>query len=168
LVVNTAIEVDKKLMEIGYLGTVALSKALLPYFVFKKSGHFVTVTSLIDEFSSPYRSAYCGAKHALHGFFDALRLEHDKDNIKVTIICHGFVNTNLARNILTEDGSSQDLQGKATGNGLEVNVFAKRMLKTIKKEKFEVYIGKGETKGIYLKRLFPKLLHKLVLRSVVR
>jgi short-subunit dehydrogenase len=122
----------------------------------------------MGKFSSPYRSAYCGAKHALHGFFDALRLEHDKDNIKVTMICPGFVNTNVARNALIGDGSSQDIQDTATENGLEVSVFAKRMLKAIKKEKFEAYIGKGETKGIYLKRFLPKLLHKVVLKSQVR
>jgi short-subunit dehydrogenase len=155
-------------MDIDYLGTVALSKALLPHFIARKTGHFVTVTSLMGKFSSPYRSAYCGAKHALHGFFDALRLEHDKDNIKVTMICPGFVNTNVARNALTGNGSTQNEQDSATENGLDVDVFAKRMLKAIKKEKFEAYIGKGETKGVYLKRFFPKLLHKVVLRSTVR
>ena len=168
LIIDTAIEVDKKLMDIDYLGTVALSKALLPHFIAQKSGHFVTVTSLMGKFSSPYRSAYCGAKHALHGFFDALRLEHDKDNIKVTMICPGFVNTNVARNALTGNGSTQNEQDSATENGLDVDVFAKRMLKAIKKEKFEAYIGKSETKGVYLKRFFPKLLHKVVLRSAVR
>lgn len=168
LIIETDIEVDKKLMDIDYLGTVALSKALLPHFIAQKSGHFVTVTSLMGKFSSPYRSAYCGAKHALHGFFDALRLEHDKDNIKVTMICPGFVNTNVARNALIGDGSTQNEQDTATENGLAVNVFAKRMLKAIKKQKFEAYIGKGETKGVYLKRFFPKLLHKVVLRSQVR
>jgi short-subunit dehydrogenase len=168
LIIDTDIEVDKKLMDIDYLGTIALSKALLPHFISKKTGHFVTVTSLMGKFSSPYRSAYCGAKHALHGFFDALRLEHEKDNIKVTMICPGFVNTNVARNALTGDGSIQNKQDHATENGLEVSVFAKRMLKAIKKEKFEAYIGKGETKGVYLKRFFPKLLHRIILRSQVR
>ncbi len=105
LIIETDISVDKKLMEVDYLGTVALSKAILPHFIENKSGHFVTVTSLMGKFSSPYRSAYCGAKHALHGFFDALRMEHQNDNIKVTMICPGFVNTNIARNALTGDGS---------------------------------------------------------------
>ena len=168
LIIDTDITVDKKLIDVDYLGTVALSKALLPHFVSNQSGHFVTVTSLMGKFSSPYRSAYCGAKHALHGFFDALRLEHDKDAIKVTMICPGFVNTNIARNALTGDGSSQEIQDNATEKGLEVSEFTKRMLKAIKKEKFEAYIGKGETKGIYLKRFFPKLLHKFVLKSKVR
>ncbi len=168
LVIDTTIGVDKKLIEVDYLGPVALSKALLPHFVERQSGHFVTVTSLMGKFSSPYRSGYCGAKHALHGFFDALRLEHDKDTIKVTMICPGFVNTDVAKNALIGDGRPQQSQDNATQNGLDVHVFAKRMLNAIQKEKFEAYIGKKEVLGIYLKRFFPKFLHWYVLRSDVR
>lgn len=167
-IIETSIEVDKKLMEIDYLGTIALTKAILPHFIENQSGTFVVVTSLMGKFSSPLRSAYCGAKHALHGFFDALRLEHDKDNIKVTMICPGFVNTNVARNALTGDGSQQVHQDDMTANGLDPNVFVKQMIKAIKKEKFEAYIGKFEVFGILVKRLSPRLLHWLVLRSKVK
>lgn len=168
LIVDTDISVDKKLMDVDYLGTVALSKALLPRFIKNKNGHFVVVTSLMGKFSSPYRSGYCGAKHALHGFFDALRMEHQKDNIKVTIVCPGFVNTNIAKNALIGDGSLQNKQDQATENGLTITQFCKRMVKAIQKEKFEVYIGKKEILGVYLKRFFPKLLHKFILKSDVR
>lgn len=166
-IIDTDIAVDRKLMEVDYLGTVALSKALLPHFVANKTGHYVVVSSLMGKFSSPLRSAYCGAKHALHGFFDALRLEHEKDHIKVTIICPGFVNTDVARNALTADGSKQTHQDTMTENGLDVDVFTKKMIQAIRKEKFEAYIGKKEVLGVYVKRFFPKLLHKLVLRSKV-
>ena len=167
-IIETSIAVDRKLMEVDYLGTVALSKALLPHFVANKSGHYVVVSSLMGKFSSPFRSAYCGAKHALHGFFDALRLEHNKDNIKVTMICPGFVNTDVARNALTADGSKQTYQDEMTEKGLNVDVFTKKMIHAIKKEKFEAYIGKKETFAIYLKRISPRLLHKVILKSKVR
>ena len=168
LIVDTDIEVDKKLMEVDYLGTVALSKALLPQFIKQQAGYFVTVTSLMGKFSSPYRSSYCGAKHALHGFFDALRMEHEKDGIKVTLICPGFVNTDIARNALTGDGSLQESQDIATQNGLSPESFCEKMIKSVEKETFETYIGKKEVMGVYFKRFFPKLLHKFVLRSQVK
>ena len=167
-IIETSFEVDKKLMEIDYFGTVALSKALLPHFIVNESGHYVVVSSLMGKFSSSHRSAYCGAKHALHGFFDAMRLEHDKDNVKVTMICPGFVNTNVARNALTADGSKQGYQDEMTENGLDVDIFVKRMIKAIRKEKFEAYIGKFEKFGVYVKRLSPKLIHFLTLRSKVK
>lgn len=167
-IIETDISVDRKLMEIDYLGTVALSKAILPHFVVNKSGHFVVVSSVMGKFSSSLRSAYCGAKHALHGFFDALRLEHHKDHLKVTMICPGFVNTDIAKNALTANGSTQGYQDKKTQNGLNTDAFVKRMIRAIEKEKFEAYIGKRETWGVYVKRLSPRLAHWLVLRSNVR
>ncbi|GLU45000.1 SDR family oxidoreductase [Allomuricauda sp. NBRC 101325] len=168
LIMETELSVYKKLIDIDYLGTVALSKAILPYFIAQKSGHFVTVTSLMGKFGSPYRSGYCGAKHALHGFFDVLRMEHEKDGIKVTMICPGFVQTNVAKNALTGDGSPQINDDVATQNGITPELAAKKIISAIEKNKFEAYIGGKEIMGIYLKRFFPKLLHKTVLKSQVR
>ena len=133
-----------------------------------QSGHYVTVTSLMGKFGSPYRSGYCGAKHALHGFFDVMRMEHEKDGVKITLVCPGFVQTDVAKNALTADGSAQKNDDVATQNGITPALAAKKMISAIEKEKFEVYVGGKEVKGIYLKRFFPKLLHKMVLKSQVR
>lgn len=168
LIAETDFLVYKKLIDVNYLGTVALTKALLPYFIKQKEGHFVVVSSLMGKFSSPFRSGYCGAKHALHGFFDALRMEHEKDGVNVTMVCPGFVQTNVAKNALTADGSQQEADDHATKNGMPVSQFCKKMIAAIKLRKFEVYIAGKEKKGIYVKRYFPKLLHKLVMRSEVR
>lgn len=168
LIIDTDFEVDKKLIAVDYLGTVALTKALLPHFIQNKKGKFVVVTSLMGKFGSPYRSGYCGAKHALHGFFDVLRMEHQKDNISVTLICPGFIQTNVAINALTANGSSQNSDDVATKNGLPVNLFARKMIKAIESNKFEAYIGGKEVLGIYLKRFFPKILHHFILKSKVR
>ncbi len=168
LIIDTDFEVFKKLMDVNYLGTVALSKAILPHFVSNGKGHFAVVTSLMGKFGSPYRSGYCGAKHALHGFFDVLRMEHEKDGIAVTMICPGFVQTDVAKNALTADGSKQGSQDSATENGLPVTIFSKKMINAIEQKKFEAYIGRKELIGIYLKRFFPRLLHKTVLKSTVR
>jgi len=168
LIAETKFEVFKKMIDVNYLGTIQLTNSLLPHFIKNNHGKFVTITSLMGKFGSPYRSGYCGAKHALHGFFDVLRMEHEKDNISVTIICPGFIQTDVAKNALTADGSAQEKQDDATAKGLPVAICAKQIVSAIKKNKFEVYIGGKETFAIYLKRFFPKLLHKVVLKSAVR
>lgn len=167
LIAETGLDVYERLMHVNYLGTIGLSKALLPYFVENQKGHFVVVTSLMGKFGSPLRSGYCGAKHALHGFFDVLRMEHEKDSIAVTLVCPGFVNTDIARNALTGDGSAQENQDNATANGMDPDRFARKMLHAIERRKMEVNIGGKEVSGAYMKRFFPGLLHKLVLRSQV-
>jgi len=162
------VAVYEELIKTDYLGVVALTKAVLPHFISQKSGHFVTVSSLMGKFASPYRSGYCGAKHALHGFFDALRMEHEKDTILVTMVCPGFVSTNVAKSALTGDGSQQRHDDAATAAGLDVSIFCKKMIHALQKKKYEVYIGGKEVRGVYLKRFFPKLLHKVVLKNKVR
>ena len=66
LVKDTVLSVDEKLIRINYLGTVSLTKAILPHFLDKKQGHFTVITSLTGVFASPYRSGYAASKHALH------------------------------------------------------------------------------------------------------
>ncbi len=167
LIADTHFDVYKKLIDINYLGTIALTKAVLPHFMAQQKGHFVTITSLMGRFGSPFRSGYCGAKHGLHGFFDVLRMEHEKDSLQVTLVCPGFIKTNVAMNALTADGSPQNINDHATSKGMEVSIFAKKMINAVAKKKFEVYIGGKEIAGVYLKRFFPKWLHYVVQRSEV-
>ncbi|CAL2077921.1 dehydrogenase/reductase SDR family member 7B [Tenacibaculum sp. 190524A05c] len=160
---NTNISVDKRLMDINYLGTVALTKEILPHFIENKSGHFVVTTSIVGKIGTPLRSTYAASKHALHGFFDSLRAEVYQDNIKVTMVCPGFVTTNVSKNALTGDGTPQDKMDTATANGIHPDRFAKIMAKAISKEKEEVYIaGAKEKLGVYAKRFYPKLLSKMI------
>ena len=168
LIVDTQFDVFKKLIEINYLGTVALSRALLPFFLKQGFGHYVVVSSVMGKYGSPFRSGYSAAKHALHGFFDVMRMEHQKDNIDVTIICPGFVRTPIAMNSLKGDGSVLGVDDLATRKGLKVEDFALKMVRSVDQKKWEVQFGKKELLGVYLKRLSNKLLHSAVIRSNVR
>lgn len=166
--IDTAIEVDRKIMDINYFGTVALSKALLPHFIAQKSGHFVVITSVVGKVATPVRSSYSASKHALHGFFDSLRAETYQYNIKVTLICPGYVKTNISINALTGNGEAQNKMDTATNNGLTPEHFSKLALKAVFNEKNEVYIaGFKEKSAIYLKRFFPKLLAKMIRKIAV-
>lgn len=163
LAVDTGIAIDTKIFSTNYFGTVALSKALLPYFVENNKGHFVVVTSVVGKIGTPLRSSYAASKHALHGFFDSLRAEVHKDNITITLICPGFVNTNISMNALTEDGSPQNTLDKATEKGLSAQYFAQKMLKAVSRKKREVVIGgKLEVLAVYTKRFFPWILSKMI------
>ena len=165
---DTLISVDKRIMDVNYLGTVALTKALLPHFINKNSGHYVVITSIVGKIGTPLRSSYAASKHALHGFFDSLRAEVYQNNIKVTLACPGFVQTNISLNALTGNGTPQKKMDTATKNGLTSSVFSKHLILAIKKEKQEVYIGGFKEKlAVYVKRFFPKLLSKMIRKLAV-
>ena len=93
---DTIVEVDKRIMKVNYLGQIALTKALLPHMLERKTGHIVVVSSIMGIMTTPLRSAYCASKHALHGFFDSLRSEVWKDNIFITIVCPAGIKTGRA------------------------------------------------------------------------
>ncbi len=167
LVKNTGIEVDKRIMDINYLGTIALTKEVLPSMLMHKLGQIVVISSLVGKFGTPLRSSYAASKHALHGFFDSLRAETLNDNIKVTMICPGYIHTNISYNALVGDGSAQNTLDDAQANGMSPEKFSKKALHAIRKEKNEVYIGGKERFGVYIKRFFPKLLNKIVAKVKV-
>jgi short-subunit dehydrogenase len=162
LVKDALFEVDKKMIQINLLGTIALSKALLPHFLQNQNGHYVVISSLMGKFAAPLRSSYAAAKHGLHGFFDALRAETYKQNVKVTIVCPGFIKTDISKNALTASGQKQGTMDDATDKGMTPENLAKKILKAVRKEKEEVVFGGTEILAVYIKRFFPSLLSKII------
>jgi short-subunit dehydrogenase len=168
LIKDTSLEVDRRIMEVNYFGTVALTKYVLPHFVKQRQGHFVVVSSLTGKFGTPYRSGYAASKHALHGFFDALRAEHFADNIKVSMICPGFIHTPITYSALTGDGSALNKMDEAQYAGKPADWCAGKIVSAMESEKEEVYIGGREVFGAYIKRLFPSLFSKIIRNVAVR
>jgi short-subunit dehydrogenase len=168
---ETLMDVDRRVMEVDYFGTVSLTKSLLPHFIQRKAGHIVVVSSVMGKIGTPYRSSYAAAKHALHGFFDSLRAELWKDSKKifVTIVCPGWVKTNVTLNALTGNGEKLNQMDPNTAKGIPADIFAKKMIKSIAKRKNEVYIGgRREMSAVRLKRFFPKIFAKVIRMAKVR
>lgn len=162
LVAQTPLAMDRKLMEVNYFSAVALAKYLLPHFIGRRQGHFVNISSVTGKFGTPYRSAYAASKHALHGFFDALRAEHYKDNLRVTMVCPGFIETSIpsSSNSVTLD--------KKHWKGKRADWCAREIFSAIERGKEEVYLGGREVLGVYLKRFFPQLFTRIIRKIAVR
>ena len=166
LVKDTLLEVDQKIMDVNFFGTVAITKAVLPYMLAQQSGQIVVMSSLMGKFATDLRSAYAASKHALHGFFDALRLEVLKDNISVTLICPGFVNTNVSKNALKGDGQKSNKMDDGQAGGYTGTEFAEKALKVIAAKKQEAVIARAREKlAIVIKRFYPALLTRILSRA---
>ncbi len=166
LALETDLTVSERIMRINYLGTVALSKAVLPAMIARREGQLVVVTSLLGKFGVKRRSSYSASKHALHGYFDSLRCELLNTNVNVTLVCPGWVDTELEARALQGDGS---LRGPTeTGkDGLTPMAFAGPALKAIRQGKPEVYIGGPEVRGVWAKRFAPALLNRVLARTAI-
>ena len=166
---ETTVSVDRELMEVNYFGTVALTKAVLPYMLAQKSGQITVVSSAVGKFGSPWRSGYSASKHALHGFFDSLRAECYDDGLRVLLVCPGFVSTNISINALTGSGAKLNSMDSATGNGLSSAYTAAQIVSAIKKGKEEIVIGGFmENLGVWMKRHFPGIFSIMIRRMKVR
>ena len=169
-VAETDFSVYKKLMDVNYLGSVQLTRLLLPYFLKRKQGQFVVISSVAGKFGVPLRSGYSAAKMALHGFFDALRAEVSKSGIHVSIICPGFVKTDISKNAMTGDGKRYEKMDEAQEKGMDVMVLAKEILKAVQNHKAEAYFGGfRETKlAIFVSKLFPNRFRKIIAKANVK
>jgi short-subunit dehydrogenase len=162
---DTVLDVDRRLMEVDYFGTIALTKGLIPHFIQRKQGHFVVISSVMGMIGAPNRSGYAAAKHAIHGFFDSVRAELWKESkdIHVTIVCPGWISTNLARHALTASGAELNDEDKRNSQGKTPEALAVKIVSAIKKKKEEVYFGGfQEITSIYLKRFVPGIFSKIV------
>ncbi|HRE65859.1 MAG TPA: SDR family oxidoreductase [Cyclobacteriaceae bacterium] len=168
---ETQLEVDRKVMEVDYFGTIGITKNLLPHFLSRKAGHIVTISSVMGKIGTPYRTGYAAAKHALHGFFDSLRAELWKDSkdIHVTIICPGWIRTNITMHAVTGNGTTLNKMDGSTQTGMAPNVFAPKALRAIARKREEVYIGGfKEVLAIYLKRFMPRTFSRVIRKAQVR
>ena len=134
---DTPLEIDRKVMEVNFFGTVAVTKSVLPYMTRQKSGHIVTISSIAGKFGFFFRSAYSASKHALHGFFESLRMEIAEDNVKVLLVCPGKIRTNISLNAVTESGNKHNKMDEATEKGMSAEESARQELEAERNEKEE-------------------------------
>ncbi len=167
LTVDAVSEVDRRIMEVNYFSTVALTKAVLPHMLRRGHGHIITIGSVMAKIGTPYRSAYAASKHALQGFFDCFRTEVHPQGVRITLVHPGFVRTPISYNALTADGSPLDQMADAQANAMSADAFATRALNGIERGKDELLLGGREVWGVLLERFYPSLFRRLIRRIKV-
>jgi short-subunit dehydrogenase len=162
-VIDTHIDVLKRVMDIDFTGHAALTQAVLPSMIERKSGHIVVTSSLAGLMSFPNRAAYCAAKHALQGFFISLRAEVWRDGIKVTLICPAGVRTRIGYTSLLGDGGQYGKTDKHIEAGMSPEYCAGRIIRAIVKGKEEARLGGFMQRfPVYIAQLFPSVYSWLI------
>jgi short-subunit dehydrogenase len=161
LCIDTEMEVYRRLFDVDVLGQIALTRAVLPTMLEQRSGQIAVTASVAGKVGVPYRSGYCAAKHAMMGFFDALRGEVAQHGITVHTIVPGYIRTNISKHALLGDGAEMGYMDKAIANGMDADRCAAVILKGLGKGKPEIPVGKGmEMHALWIKRFFPGLLFR--------
>lgn len=159
---ETTEEVERKVMEVNYFATINFTKALLPYFIEQKQGQIAVVSSILGEIGLPLVAPYCASKHAINGYFNSLRYDIEKYNIKVHILSPGFIKTDITKKSLTGSGKVHNKDSVAQEKGMDAAKCAKGILNCIKNVKRQAYLGGVEVFMPKFARAFPKLFHLLM------
>eukprot|EP01062_Namystynia_karyoxenos_P059786 TRINITY_DN51206_c0_g1_i1.p2 TRINITY_DN51206_c0_g1~~TRINITY_DN51206_c0_g1_i1.p2 ORF type:complete len:342 (+),score=105.81 TRINITY_DN51206_c0_g1_i1:77-1027(+) len=157
---DTDFAVDQKVAVVDYLGQVRVTKAVLPHFIERRSGQIINISSVAGKAGVLMRTAYCGAKFALLGWMDALRVEmraQGLEDIHICNVCPGPVATNVALNALTADGSRNDRADPLIDNGVRPQRCAWLILAGAANHREELWIAKQPIlTTVYLAQYFPE------------
>lgn len=158
----TPLEIDRQIMEVNYFANIALSKLVLPHMIKNKLGHIIVISSIAGKFGFYLRSSYSAAKHALHGFYESLRLENEKNGIKITIVCPGKIKTNISFNAVTEKGEKHNQLDESHVNCMSAEQCVLEIIAAVNAGQEELLVGGKEIKAVWVRRFFPKLFGKII------
>jgi len=138
---DTTLEVDRRIMEVDFFAPIALTKLVLPRMIEQQSGHLIVTSSVAGKHGVPLHATYCAAKHALHGYFDTLRIEHLQDNIAVMLLVIAGIRSDVFEHALTGDGSEYGKHDQYSGSGMTAEDCAERVVEAIVNREPEVVIS---------------------------
>ena len=146
----------KRVTDVTYLGTVYGTKCALKRMQPRNRGSIVFVGSALAYRGIPLQTAYCGAKHAIEGFYDSIRseLKHEGSHVKTTMVQLPGINTTqfgLVRNKL-------DKKPRPMGTIYQPEVAARAVLSAAGTNDREYYVGLPAVQTILGNKLFPGLM----------
>ena len=177
---ETTIEQGRKQLETNFWGTVKLTNELLPYFRKQRFGKIITVGSIVGLISLPGAAYYAASKHALEGYFKALRFELNEFNIKVSMVEPMGFKTNIVSNSMVAENKISDYD--AYRKKLEAytkGVFAKSaeptpVIDTViklagdKDPKFNHPVGKGASIIVAVQHFAYKIFENSILKDIYK
>lgn len=152
LAVETSEDVDRRVMEVDFFAPIHLAKALYSAGKWDNRTHIAATSSISGLFGFPQRSAYCAAKHALKGFFEALKLE---TGMKITLLFPGRINTPISLSALEGDGQAHGRMDPGQAGGMDAGKCARRCVQGIIQGRRQVRAGGKEMISCFVYKWFP-------------
>jgi len=175
---ETSIELGQQQLETNFWGTVKLTNELLPYFRKQRHGKIITIGSFIGLVSLPNVAYYAASKHALEGYFKALRFELNQFNINVSMVEPMGFKTNIGNSALTAKKRISDYDTfrekiaaftkKEFDKAADPQPVVKAVIKIVRKEKakYSYPVGKGASMILALQRFAYHFFEHSILKGV--
>lgn len=156
----------KRVTEVTYLGQVYGTLSVLRRMSARGEGSIVFVGSALAYRGIPLQSAYCGAKHAVEGFYDSLRTEllHEKSKIQISIVELPALNT-------TQFGFVKNklpFKPKPMGKIYQPEVAADAILYAAENNRREIFVGFSTVKAIVGNKIAPWYADRVLANSAFK
>ena len=154
----------KHVLDVNFYGAVYCTYYAIPYLK-QTRGRIVAISSLSGKAAIPFNTPYISSKHAMHGFYDALRMELSSHGISVTVVCPYWVVTEFAEAQMDKNGVPRGARGRAlyTKKMMTADQCTEITLRAAYKRRREVLMGPGGL-TVWLKILAPGFVDWLAVK----
>lgn len=165
---DTPADVERRLMEVNFFSNILLSKSVAQHMKSHGGGHLVITSSLMGKWGFFLRSTYAAGKHALHGYYDSMRMEVEPFNIRITLLTPGFIASDISKHALDAHGKATGEMDQNQAGGMSTTECARQILAGVAAGKTEFGIGGKELLGLKLRRFFPSLFERILRKRSAR
>lgn len=158
---GTTAEQERAIMEVNFFGPAQLTRTVLPGMIARGGGQLVVISSIAGRVAPAYRTAYAASKHAVMGWFEALRAEHADDEIHITVVMPSYVSTDFGRNApATSEDEGRNLDTK--DGRLRPEWVAQRVVVATAWKQMEVIVAGKERLALLLRPFMPRVMHRVL------
>jgi short-subunit dehydrogenase len=154
--------IARQVMEVNFFAPAELIRLFIPVLTQGRQPAIVNVASMCGRRAMPAWSEYSASKYALCGLTEALRGELARFDIDVLLVLPGLTSTGLSRNMLRNDGRMKI----AFDAGMPPESVAERIMAVIRDNRTETPVGRDARWMLWVNKLFPRLLDRLIARRV--
>lgn len=162
---NSDLLVQEELMRINYFGPIYFTKAFLPD-VLKNKGAIINISSIAGIRPLPGRTAYSASKAALVAFMDSLRVEHLNQKLHVLNVFPGYTSSNIRNVALNAKATPQGESSMDETKMMSSETVAEEVFKAFQKGKTTLVLTSQGKLTVFLQRLFPRWMDKMVYNFV--
>lgn len=162
---DTSFEIEHRMIKLDLLSPIALTKALLPHLLERRSGRILVTSSLMGDLELPGNATYACVKHGLNGYFYSLAFELKSLGIPVQVLQPGFVRTEVSINAITSTGERHGKMDSTHEKAMSAEEFSRRVFPEIEKGKTSIYIAGKERLAVTLRHWFPGIYRFVISKA---
>lgn len=160
--VDHEVEDIERMLRVNTLGSIYLTKALLPGMIERRRGWIVFMASVAGKIASPDESVYAASKFAVVGLASALGLEVEDFGVHVLTVCPGVIRTPFF--------DAEDLARMppvALRQMVEPEVLVDAILAALARGRHELTYPRGIAAGYAVQALAPGFMRRQVRRTTM-